>query len=87
MTTLQETNEIFVPVFDYVKSQSGVEGTNGTYLFNDWWEFYDALFDSDGQVGVPAEISSWLLPREVILGDKPEELASKLLSISGGFGY
>jgi hypothetical protein len=74
------------PLFEFAHSQPGFQVQNETVLFGDFWEFYDALFSTDGQVGVPIEISSWLLPKEVIETDKPAELAAELLKVSG-FGY
>ena len=85
--TAEQTQATFTPLFDFALSQPGFQVQNETILFQDFWQFYDALFTgSDAQVGVPAEISSWLLPKDVIETDKPEELAAELLKIPG-FGY
>ena len=85
--TAEQTKATFLPLFDFAVSQPGFQVENETVLFQDFWQFYDALFTgNDGQVGVPSEISSWLLPKDVIETDKPEELAAELLKISG-FGY
>ena len=84
--TANQTVATFTPLFEFAHSQPGFQVQNETVLFDDFWEFYDALFSTDGQVGVPSEISSWLLPKEVIETDKPAELAAELLKISG-FGY
>jgi hypothetical protein len=84
--TANQTIATFTPLFEFAHSQPGFQVQNETVLFGDFWEFYDALFSTDGQVGVPIEISSWLLPKEVIETDKPAELAAELLKVSG-FGY
>lgn len=85
--TLNQTQATFLPLFEFAASQPGLSVLNETIQFQDFWEFYNLLFNStDGQVGVPSEISSWLLPKDVIQTDKPEDLAGELLKISG-FGY
>jgi len=84
--TAEQTQATFLPLFEFARSQPGLSVQNVTVLFKDWWQFWDGEFSRDGQVGVPSEISSWLLPKDVVKTDKPEELAGKLLKISG-FGY
>jgi hypothetical protein len=84
--TAEQTQATFTPLFEFALSQPGLQVLNQTFLFPDFWTFYDATFSADGQVGVPNEISSWLLPKEVVETDKPEELAAELLKISS-FGY
>ena len=85
--TAEQTQATFLPLFEFAASQPGFSVSNSTVLYQDFWSFYDPLFNnSDGQVGVPSEISSWLLPKDVVQTDKPEELAAELLKISG-FGY
>ena len=84
--TAEQTQATFLPLFEFAASQPGFQIQNATVLFQDFWKFYNTLFSADGQVGTPSEISSWLLPKEVIETDKPEELAAELLTISG-FGY
>ena len=84
--TAEETQATFFPLFDFAFSQEGLQIQNYTVVFEDFWKFYDAIWNTDGQVGVPSEISSWLLPKEVVATDKPEVLASELFKISG-FGY
>ena len=37
--------------------------------------------NSDGLVGVPNEISSWLLPKNVVQTDRPEDLVAELLRL------
>ena len=50
----------------------------------DLWTIYNLIWNNtDGQVGNPAEISSWLLPKDVVLAEDPRELAGKLLKTSG----
>ena len=85
--TTDQTNATFQPLFKFAASQPGLSVQNITILFQDFWEFYNPLFSgTDGQVGVPNEISSWLLPKNVIQTDKPRDLAGELLKTSG-FGY
>ena len=84
--TPAQTQATFLPLFEFAHSQPGLSVQNGTIPFGDWWQFYEALFSSDGQVGKPSEMSSWLLPKDVVKTDNPEELAGKLLKISE-FGY
>ena len=85
--TAEQTQATFLPLFDFALSQPGFQVENYTILFQDLWQFYETIYAGrDAQVGVPSEISSWLLPKDVIETDKPEELAAELLKISG-FGY
>jgi hypothetical protein len=83
--TEEQNNATFSPLFEFALSQQGLSVLNGTILYPNWWQFYDSMFSTnDGQVGVPTELSSWLLPKDVV--DKPEVLAEELLKTSG-FGY
>jgi len=84
--TAEQTQATFLPLFDFAISQPGFSVENYTIVFQDFWQFNDALYSRDAQVGVPNEISSWLLPKDVIETDRPEELAAELSKISG-FGY
>ena len=85
--TVNQTRETFRPLFDFAFSQPGLSVLNETTQFQDFWEFYNLIFNgTDGQVGVPSEISSWLLPKDVIQTNTPNDLAGELLKISG-FGY
>ena len=84
--TAEQTNATFRPLFEFAHSQPGLSVFNETVLFQDWWQFYDPFNSRDAQVGVPNEISSWLLPKDVVSTNKPEELAKELLKISG-FGF
>ena len=87
--TAAQNEATFLPLFEFAHSQPGLLVQNITTLFKDLWQFHDALlslFNSPLEVGVPNEISSWLLPKDVVQTDKPEDLAGKLLKISG-FGY
>lgn len=85
--TLNQTQATFWPLFEFAASQPGFSVQNETVAFQDFWEFYNPLFNStDGQVGVPSEISSWLLPKDIIQTEKPRDLAGELLKTSG-FGY
>ena len=85
--TLDQTQATFFPLFQLAASQPGFSVQNETVAFQDFWEFYNLLFNNtNGEVGVPTEISSWLLPKDVIQTDKPRDLAGELLKTSG-FGY
>ena len=84
--TAEQTNTTFHPLFEFAHSQPRLSVQNDTVLFQDWWQFYDASYSKDGQVGVPNEISSWLLPKDVVATNNPEALAQELLKISG-FAY
>jgi len=84
--TAEETQATFTPLFDFALSQEGFQVQNHTVVFEDFWKFYDAIWNVDGQAGFAEEISSWLLPKQVVETDKPEQLAAELLKISG-FGY
>lgn len=84
--TAEQTQATFFPLFEFARSQPGLSVANETILFKDFWEYYVTDSSTDGQVGVQGEISSWLLPKEVIETDKPEVLSGELLKISG-FGY
>ena len=86
--TAEQTQATFRPFFDFAVSQPGFQVANTTILFQDFWQFNDVLLaGNDGwQVGVPAEVSSWLLPKDVVETDKPEELAAELLKLHE-FGY
>ena len=87
--TVEQTQATFRPLFDFAVSQPGFQVANLTVLFQDFWEFNDAFIAASevGLVGIPSEISSWLLPKDVIETDKPQELAAELLKIPAGFGY
>jgi FAD/FMN-containing dehydrogenase len=84
--TAEQTRATFSPLFDFAHSQPGLSVANQTVVFQDFWEYYVADSSTDGQVGLSGEISSWLLPKDVIETDHPEKLAGELLKISG-FGY
>lgn len=78
----EQNNATFLPLFEFAHSLPGLSVENATIPFQDWWEF-NSLLARDGQVGVANEISSWLLPKDVVQTDKPEDLAQQLLKISG----
>ena len=80
--TAEQTQATFLPLFEFAASQPGFQVQNYTILFQDFYEFNNATYSTDGQVGGPAEISSWLLPKDVVT-DQPEEVAAKLLTLSG----
>jgi hypothetical protein len=82
--TAGQTNTTFHPFFEFAHSLPGLSVMNETVLFQDWWELNDD--SSDDQDGFPTEISSWLLPKDVVATNNPEALAQELLKMSG-FGY
>ena len=82
--TAEQTQATFSPLFEFAISQPGFSVENYTVLYQDFWQPYDILANTP--VGFPAEISSWLLPKDVIETDQPEELAGELLKTSA-FGY
>ena len=85
--TVNQTQATFLPLFQLAASQPGFSVQNETVALQDFWEFYNLFYNNtDGQVGVPIELSSWLLPKDLIRTDKPRELAGELLKTSG-LGY
>ena len=85
--TIEHTQATFLPLFEFAHSQPGFSIENLTVPYQDFWSWYEPFFTTtDGQVGTPSEISSWLLPKDAIQTDRPEDLAAELLKISG-FGY
>jgi len=84
--TAEQTQATFSPLFEFAISQPGLSVENSTMVSQDFWEYYDPIGATDGMVGAPTEISTWLLPKDVIETDQPEELAGELLKISA-FGY
>lgn len=85
--TANQTQAIFSPLFEFSASQPGVSMQNYTLPFPDFWTIYNLIWNNtDGQVGTPAEISSWLLPKDVVQTDKPRDLAGELLK-TAGFEY
>ena len=86
--TAEQTQATFLPLFEFAHSQPGLSVENYTASYQDFWSWYDPLFatSDDGKVGRPSETSSWLLPKDTIQTDRPEDLAAELLKMSG-FGY
>ena len=83
--TAEQTQATFLPLFEFAASQPGLSVENSTTVYPDFWSWYESL-PSD-QVGAPSEISSWLLPKDTVQTNKPEDLAAELLKLSSGFGY
>ena len=82
--TAEETQATFLPLFEFAASQPDLLLDNSTLLYQDFGEFYQIFDDSNGtMVGIPEEVASWLLPKDVVQTDKPEELAAELLKTSG----
>jgi len=84
--TAEQTQATFSPLFEFTISLPGLSVMNTTTVFQDFWEFYYPIGATDDLVGVPTEISTWLLPKDVFETDQPGELASELLKLSV-FGY
>ena len=86
--TAEETQATFLPLFELAASQPGVSVQNSTVVYQDFWSWYETLLVVSGElVGISTEMSSWLLPQDIIQTDKPEDLAAKLLNVTSGFGY
>ena len=86
--TAEETQATFLPLFEFVASQPGVSVQNSTAVFQDLWGWYESLLAITGElVGIPVEASSWLLPKDIIETDQPEDLAAELLKITSDLWY
>ena len=85
--TVNQTQAIFSPLFEFTASQPGISVQNETLSFPDFWTIYNLIWNNtDGEVGGPSEISSWLLPKDVVQTDRPRDLAGELLK-TAGFQY
>jgi len=86
--TAEETQATFLPLFELAASQPGVSVENSTVVYQDFWSWYETTFTSSGElVVIPPEMSSWLLPKDIIETDQPEDLAAELLKVTYGLGY
>ena len=85
--TAEQTNATFHPLFEFAHSLPGLSVQNATVVFEDWLQPFIALFSAIPDVGLPAEVSSWLLPKDVVATDEPEELARELLKTHGPLYY
>jgi len=86
--TAEETRATFLPFFEFAASQPGLSVENFTVVYQDFWSWFETLFVGSGEtVGIPTEMSSWLLPKDVVQTDKPEDLAAELLNVTSMFGY
>ena len=81
--TAEQTRAISVPLFEFAHSLPGLSVRNSTVVSQDWLEFFAPLFVGVPEVGIPNELSSWLLPKDVVATNKPEELARELLKTRG----
>jgi hypothetical protein len=79
--TSEQTKATFRPLFEFAHSLPGLSVQNATLVVPYWLRLFDTMVSDD--VGVPSELSSWLLPKDVVQTDKPEELARELLKTSG----
>jgi len=85
--TAEETQATFLPLFELAASQPGLSVQNSTVVYQDFWSWYETIFGSGELVGIPIEISSWLLPKDVIETDQPGDLAAELLKITSALQY
>ena len=86
--TAEETQATFLPFFELAASQPGVSVENSTAVYQDFGSWYESEFVSTlNFFGIPSEMSSWLLPKDVIRNDKPEDLAAELLNVTSRFAY
>jgi len=86
--TAEETQATFLPLFELAASQPGLSVQNSTVVYQDFWGWYETLFVASWEaVGIPTEMSSWLLPQDIIQTDKPEDLAAELLKVTSGLTY
>jgi len=84
----EETQATFHWLFEFAASQPGLSVQNSTAVYRDFWSWYSAIFaTSIDFVGFASEMSSRLLPKNVIQTDRPEDLAAELLRIESGFEY
>jgi FAD/FMN-containing dehydrogenase len=81
--TAEQTRATFLPLFEAAHSLPGLSAQNGTAVSQYWLDFFLLLSSSTRDVGIPTELSSWLLPKDVVATDKPERLARELLKTSG----
>ena len=87
--TYAQTNETYQPFFDYALSlaQAGVLSVvNSTLSYPSFTSWYSTLLPESGDVGTPTEVSSWLLPKDVMTKE-PDMVAEKLLTIEQGVSY
>jgi hypothetical protein len=87
--TYAQANETYQPFFDYALSLAQVGGLslfNYTVPYPSFTSWYSMIYAENGQVGTPAEVSSWLLPKDVMT-EEPEMVAKKLLTIEQGAYY
>ena len=86
--TAEETQATFLPLFELAASQPGISVESSTVVYQDFWTWYETLFTASGElVIIPPEMSSWLLPKDVIETDQPGDLAAELLKVTYGLGY
>jgi len=86
--TAEETQATFLPLFELAASQPGVSVQNATTVYQDFWSWYQSpSFDPGDLVGISAEMSSWLLPKDIIQTDQPGDLAAELLKITSDLWY
>jgi len=85
--TGEQTNATFLPLFELAHSLPGLSVQNSTAVFQDWLQFFVPQFSANVDAGFSTEISSWLLPKDVVATDKPDELARELLKTDATLYY
>ena len=85
--TAEQTNATFFPLFAFAHSLPGLSVQNSTAVFEDWLQLFLPLTVSGDDGGFAVELSSWLLPKDVVATNKPEEVARELLKIHGTLYY
>jgi hypothetical protein len=83
--SMEQANATWSPFFEFAHKLAGEGVTvtgNYTVPFNGFYEWYQQLFNSDGQVGVNQELGSRLLSRDILLTDH-DKVAQTILDIGG----
>ena len=79
--TMEQTNATFLPFFEFAYSLPGISGDTSTIMYPDLYSYYELYFsDRPGLVGLPTEMSSWLLPKDLFEND-PADLATEMLKM------
>ena len=79
--TVEQANATLITLSKFANSQPGLSVQSVIIPFPDFSSFYEPTFaNTDGLVGVPNEISSWLLPKDVI-HHRPEHVVIELLKL------
>jgi len=82
--TYAQANETYRPFFDYALSLAqagGLTVLNYTIPYPSFASWYSTIIQDSGSVGTPLEVSSWLLPKDVITKE-PDTVAKKLFQVA-----